>query len=128
MWRLCRDAVVAQLAQPLYEYYRASGDVDAAVAVVGLAESVLTENRTREAPGDVTGYSHNPHFKKTSGYHVLIAPAVLYAYELTEDPCFLEQRRAMYRQTIREKSINAINNCYWNVPALLYYLKRYDHD
>lgn len=117
--------MVAQLAEPLYEYYRHSGDIDAAIGVVGLAESMLTENCTRETPGDVYGYSHNPHFKKTSGYHVLIAPAILYAYELTGDDVFLRHGRAMYAQTIREKSVNAINNCYWNTPTLLYYLKRF---
>ncbi|MFC1718108.1 beta-L-arabinofuranosidase domain-containing protein [Candidatus Poribacteria bacterium] len=117
--------MVAQLAQPMYEYYRSSGDVDAAMAVVGMAESMIMENCTRGVPGDVYGYSHNPHFKKTSGYHVLIAPAILYAYELTGDDAFLEHGRAMYAQTIQEKSVNAINNCYWNVPTLLYYLKRF---
>jgi len=117
--------MVAQLAEPLYEYYRHSGDIDAAIAVVGLAESILTENCSRTVLGDVYGYSHNPHFKKTSGYHVLIAPAILYAYELTGDKWFLEHARAMYAQTILEKSVNAINNCYWNTPTLLYYLKRF---
>ena len=117
--------MVAQLAQPLYEYYRESGEVDAAIGVVGLAESILAENCTRGVPGDVFGYSHNPHYKKNSGYHILIAPAVLYAGELTGDEFFLEQGRAMYAQTIRENTVNSINNCYWNTPTLLYYLKRF---
>ena len=113
----------AQLAEPLYDYYCQSGDVEAAIGVVGLAESILTENRTRDVPGDVHGYSHNPHFNKTSSYHILIAPAVLYAYELTGDPYYLKHGRAMYRQTLRENTVNAITNCYWNTPTLLYYLK-----
>lgn len=115
----------AQLAEPMYEYYRCSGDIEAAIAVVGLAESILTENRTRDVPGDVYGYSHNPHFKKTAGYHVLIAPAVLYAYELTGDAFFLDNARAMYAQMIREQQLNSVRNCYWNAPTLLYYLQRY---
>jgi hypothetical protein len=48
-----------------------------------------------------------------------------YAYELTGDKWFLEHARAMYAQTILEKSVNAINNCYWNTQTLLYYLKRF---
>ncbi len=83
------------------------------------------ENCSRTVLGDVYGYSHNPHFKKTSGYHILIASAILYAYELTGDEWFLQHARAMYAQTIRENSVNAINNCYWNTPTLLYYLKRF---
>jgi len=114
--------MVAQLAEPMYDYYRQSGDRAAAVAVVGMAESILAENRTRGVPGDVFGYSHNPHFKKTSNYHILIAPAILYAYELTKDPEFLRQARAMYAQTIQENTVNSIMNCYWNTPTLLYFL------
>ena len=114
-----------QLSEPMYHYYRQSGDVDAAIAVVGLAESILTENRTRDVPGDVYGYSHNPHFKKTANYHVLIAPAILYAYELTGDEYYLTNARAMYRQMIREKNVNGMRNCYWLAPTLLYYLDRY---
>ena len=120
--------MVAQLAEPMYDYYRQSGDVDAAVAVVGLAESIIAENCTRGVPGDVYGYSHNPHFKKTSGYHILIAPTIMYAYELTGDPQFLTHAEAMYEQTIREGTVNSIVNCYWNTHTLLYYLNRYGHD
>jgi hypothetical protein len=117
--------MVAQLAEPLYEYYRHSGDVDAAVAVVGLAESILTENASRDVLGDVHGYSHNPRYEKTSRYHILIAPAILYAYELTGDGWFLEHARAMYAQTVREETVNPITNCYWNTPTLLHYLRRF---
>ena len=117
--------MVAQLAEPMYYYYRQSGDVEAAVAVVGMAESILTENRTRGVPGDVHGYSHNPHYTKNSGYHTLIAPAILYAYELTGDEYYLQQARAMYTQMIAERSINHVQNCTWNTPTLLYYLQRY---
>lgn len=117
--------MVAQLSEPLFEYYCHSADVRAAEAVVGLAESILTENASRTVPGDVFGYSHNPHYKKTSNYHILIAPAVLYAYELTGDAFYLEAARAMYRQTLREGTVNSVVNCYWNTPTLLYYLKRY---
>ena len=117
--------MVAQLSQPLYEYYRFSGDIDIAKAVVGLAESMITENCERSKLGDIYGYSHNPHFGKTSGYHILIAPAILCAYELTGEESFLKHGVAMYKQTIAERTVNSINNCYWNTPSLLYYLKRF---
>lgn len=115
----------AQLAESLYLYYRQSGDVDAAIALVGLAESILSENRNREVPGDVFGYSHNPQFGKSGDYHVLIAPAVLHAYELTGDPDYLNHAWAMYRQMIRDRKLNSVRNCYWPAPTLLYYLQRY---
>ena len=117
--------MVAQLAEPMYYYYRQSGDVDAAVAVVGMAESILAENRTREVPGDVHGYSHNPHYAKNSNYHALIAPAILYAYELTGDEYYLTQARAMYAQMLENRTIESVQNCAWNTPTLLYYLQRH---
>lgn len=117
--------MVAQLMEPLFDYYRQSGDLAAAEAVVGMAESILAENRTRGVDGDVYGYSHNPHFKKNSTYHILIAPAVLYAHELTGDDEFLKQGRAMYNQTIAEGTVNSVMNCYWNTHTLLYCLKQY---
>jgi len=83
------------------------------------------ENCERSRLGDIYGYSHNPHFGKTSGYHILIAPAILYAYELTGDESFLRHGVAMYKQTIEERTVNPINNCYWNTPTLIYYLKRF---
>ena len=91
---------------------------------MGMAESILAENRTRGVDGDVHGYSHNPHFAKNSSYHILIAPAVLYAGELTGDNEFMKQGRAMYNQTIAEGTVNSVMNCYWNTHTLLYYLER----
>ncbi len=117
--------MVAQLMEPMYDYYRQSGDLAAAEAVVGMAESILAENRTRGVDGDVYGYSHNPHFKKNSTYHILIAPAVLYAHELTGDDEFLKQGRAMYNQTIAEDTVNSVMNCYWNTHTLLYYFEQF---
>ncbi|MCC6445347.1 MAG: glycoside hydrolase family 127 protein [Armatimonadetes bacterium] len=112
-----------QLAEPLYLYYRRSGDLDAARLVVGLCESIVCEDMTPGVPGDFFGYSHNPQFGKTSGYHVLIAPSMLYAYDLTGDPEFLACARGAYEQTVREKTVNSVVNCYWNTPTLLYFLK-----
>jgi hypothetical protein len=112
-----------QLAEPLYHYYRQSGDLDAAQLVVGMAESLIAEDMTPDVPGDFYGYSHNPHFQKTSNYHVLIAPSIAYAYDLTGDEEFLRCARAAYEQTLRESSVNSVVNCYWNTPALLWFLR-----
>ncbi|MCA9431426.1 MAG: hypothetical protein KC940_13020, partial [Candidatus Omnitrophica bacterium] len=115
--------MVAQLMEPLYIFYEATGDLQAASLMVGLADSILAENQTRGVPGDIHGYSHNPHFTKNSGYHVLIAPCLFYAYELTGDESFKEAGQAAWEQTVREGTINSVINCFWNTPALLYYLR-----
>ena len=117
--------MVAQLMEPMYLYYRQSGDLDAANALVGLAESMIAENTSDEGPGDFFGYSHNPHYKKTSNYNVLIAPAMGYAWELTGDAAFAESMRDAYRRTVAEKTVNWVANCYWNTPTLLYYLREF---
>ena len=113
----------AQLAESMYYYYRQSGDVEAAIAVADLAESILTEDCNRAVPGDVFGYSHNPHFAKTAAYHVLIAPTVFYAYELTGDEFYAKHGQAMWAQMIRGKDVNGVRNCYWLAPTLLYYMQ-----
>ena len=115
--------MVVQLVEPLYLYYRESGNLDAAKMVVGLADSILCENQVRGVPGDIHGYSHNPHYKKNSGYHVLIAPSLFYAYELTGKEEFLEAGWAAWEQTVREDTINDVQNCLWNAPTLSYYLQ-----
>jgi hypothetical protein len=114
----------AQLMEPLYLYYRQSGDLDAANAVVGLAESLMFENTTGAGPGAFEGYSHNPHFRPMdSSYNILIAPAIGYAWELTGDGRFAAAMRDAYARTVAEKTINWVANCYWNTPTLLYYLE-----
>jgi hypothetical protein len=117
--------MVAQLMEPMYLYYRYSGDVEAARAVVGLAESIMAENTAADGPGAFEGYSHNPHFRPMgSGYHILIAPAIGYAWELTRDPAFAAAMRDAYERTVADSTINPVVNCYWNTPTLLYYLKQ----
>ena len=117
--------MAAQLAKPMFEYYELSGDADAAIAVTGMAESILAENRTRGVYGDIYGYSHNPHFQKTSNYHILIAAIMGYAHECTGSEEFLRHLRAMYRQTIAEESVNPVGNCYWETPTVLHYLEQH---
>jgi len=113
----------AQLAEPLYYYYRQSGEVNAAIAVAGLAESILTEECDRTVPGDVYGYTFNPHnWYKNTNYHVLIAPTVFYAYELTGDEFYLIQGRAMWAKMLQARDVNYVRNCYWLAPTLLYYV------
>ena len=118
--------MVAQLMEPLYIYYRETGDLQAASLMVGMADSILAENQTRGVPGDIHGYSHNPHFRKNSGYHVLIAPCLFYAYDLTGDETFKEAAIAAWEQTVREGTINSVLNCFWNTPALVHYLRHLD--
>ncbi len=117
--------MIAQLGWPLYQWYRATGDVQAAQALVGLAESIVCENTDWDRPGTVSGYSHNPHFGASATYDLLIIPIIFAAYELTEDPFFLESAKAQWERWTREKAFDSPLNCYWNTPWLVWYLGRY---
>ena len=117
--------MAAQLARPLYLWYRATGDVQAAQVLVGLAESVVCENTDWDQPGVVSGYSHNPRYAVTASYDLLIIPMILAAYELTEDPFFLDAAKAQWERWTRETAFDSPLNCYWNTPWLVWYLKQY---
>lgn len=117
--------MAAQLARPLYWWYRTTGDVQAAQAVVGLAESIICENTNWDEPGVVSGYSHNPHYAVTANYDLLILPVIFAAYELTEDPFFLDAAKAQWARWMKEKQFDSPLNCYWNTPWLVWYLKHH---
>ncbi|NIA15907.1 MAG: hypothetical protein GWP08_17735 [Nitrospiraceae bacterium] len=117
--------MVAQIARPLYLWYHATGDVKAAQALVGLAESIICENTDWDDPGVVSGYSHNPHFDVSANYDLIILPIIFAAYELTEDPFFLDAAKAQWARWIREKAFDSPLNCHWNTPWLVWYLREY---
>lgn len=116
--------MVAQAARPLYLWYRMTGDVDAAQALVALAESIVCENTLWDKPGEVSGYSHNPHYEMSSNYDLIIIPMIFAAYELSGDTFFRDAAQAQWERCIREKKFDSPLNCYWNTPWLAYYLKQ----
>jgi hypothetical protein len=115
----------AQVMRPLYMYYRLTGDMTAADALVALAEAIIEEAISPDEQRVMWGYSTNPRFNPTEGYNVLIAPGIAYAYELTGNPEFLAVARLLYERAIAGRSIEGPLNCSWNTPTLLYYIHQY---
>jgi len=117
--------MVAQAARPLYWWYYLSGDIEAAQALVGLAESIVCENTDWDAPGVVAGYSHNPQYGVSAVYDPLIIPVIFAAYEFTEDPFFLDAARAQWQRWVGSEDFDSVFNTYWNTPWLIWYLDCY---
>jgi len=117
--------MISQMGGALYRYYHLTGDVRAAQALVGLAESIICENTDWDGPGSVSGYSYNPHYVMTASYDPTIVPVIFAAYELTEDEFFLEAATAQWNRFASKQSWKSIFGCHWNVPWLTWYLKTY---
>jgi hypothetical protein len=115
----------AQLGRSLYRWYHATGDIEAAQALVALAESMILENTAGE-DGEMNGYSHNPRLATTANYDLLILPVLFAAYELTDDKFFLKAATAQYHRYCREQPAPAIFNTYAHTPWLAWYLDIYD--
>lgn len=118
--------MMAQLARPLYLWYRATGDLQAAEALVGMADSIVCENTDWDTPGAVSGYSHNPHYPPSSNYDLIVLPVIFTAYELTQDPFFLDAAKAQWERLTAAKTFDSPLNCFWNTPWLMNCLKRYN--
>ena len=118
--------MAAQLARPLYWWYRMTGDVEAAQALVGLAESILCENTDWDEPAVLSAYSYNPRYTNTPSYSLLILPLFFAAYELTEDAFFREAAEAQWRRWLESDECDSPLNTYWNTPWLLHYLHQYE--
>ena len=90
-----------------------------------VAESIVCEDTDWDHPGVVSGYSHNPRYPVTAKYDLLIIPMIFAAYELTEDPFFLEAATAQWNRVTATRGFGSIFNCYYHTPWLVWYLKTY---
>ena len=117
--------MAAQMARPLYRWYRMTGDVAAAQLLVALAESTVCENTVAGEPGNVTGYSFNPRYATTAEYDPLILPMIFAAHELTGAPFFLKAATDQYHRWCKSGSMPSLFNTYWNTPWLAWYLEKY---
>lgn len=117
--------MAAQLARPLYWWYALTGDVEAAQALVALAESMICENTDWDNPGVVSAYSHNPRYAVTARYDLMVVPMILAAHELTEDSFFLDAAKAQWRRWLDAGEFDSVFNVYWNTPWLMWQLHRF---
>lgn len=117
--------MAVQAARPLYWWYRLTGDVEAAQAVVAIAESIICENTCWERPGHMDGYSHNPRFPRTARYDLLILPVLFAAHDLTGDDFFRDAAIAQWERWQSAREFDHVFNAYWNLPWLLWHLEKH---
>jgi hypothetical protein len=118
--------MAAQLAEPMYMYWRITGDADAAGAIVAFAESVICEDKEPDEPGNFTGYSHHPQTDPSPTYNMLLAPMMMYAHDISGDDYFLTCARGAYDLFIRRLTQKPRTVIFWNVPTLLYFLREWE--
>jgi len=110
--------MIAQLAGPLYRWYIATGDLEAAQMLVALADAIICENPPWDQPGTMSGYSHNPRFETTAAYDPLIIPVLFAAYELSEDPYYLDAAKAQWNRWAADPAFDSVFNTFWHTPWL----------
>ena len=113
----------AQLARSLYLWYRATGDVAAAEALVGLADAILCENVPWDAPGSVAPLQDGDAAVDARN-DLLILPMLFAAYELTEDTFFQEQARKLLERWQQKKPAASPLYGFWHTPWLASYLRK----
>lgn len=96
-WRCITPGLDSMYAHNVYEYYRLTGDVDAARLVVAIADSVYAESMLpqEEAIGSFLFYVR---YGRNARYYTQMAMLFYMAYDLTEDVRFLRAGRAAFER------------------------------
>ena len=78
----------------VYEYYRLTGDIDAAQMVVAMADSVYAESMLPQEEG-IGSFVFYVRYSRNSWYYTQMAPLFHMAYDLTDDIRFLRRLRGI---------------------------------
>jgi hypothetical protein len=82
-------------AHDIYEYYRLTGDLQAAQLVVAIADSVYAESMLPQEEG-LGSFIFYVHYSRNSWYYTQMALLFHMAYDLTGDLRFLRAGRAAF--------------------------------
>ncbi|MCC6443678.1 MAG: hypothetical protein IT210_09520 [Armatimonadetes bacterium] len=94
-WRCISAGLDSMYALNIYEYYRLTGDVDAARLVVAIADSVYAESMLPQEEG-IGSFLFYVRYSRGSWYYTQMALLFHMAYDLTGDPRFLRAGRAAF--------------------------------
>ncbi len=94
-WRCISAGLNSMYAANIYEYYRLTGDVDAAQMVVAIADSVYAESMLPQEEG-LGSFLFYVRYSRGAWYYTQMALLFHLAYDLTEDRRFLRAGRAAF--------------------------------
>jgi hypothetical protein len=94
-WHVICPTLDSMYAQNVYDYYRLTGDPDAAQLIVAIADSVYSESMLpqEEALGSIIYYVR---YSRNAYYYQQMAMLFHMAYDLTGDERFLRAGRAVF--------------------------------
>ena len=96
-WRCVSAGLDSMYGHDVYEYYRLTGDVDAAQMVVAMADSVYAESMLPQEEG-IGSFLFYVRYSRSSWYYTQMALLFHMAYDLTEDIRFLRAGRAAFER------------------------------
>jgi hypothetical protein len=96
-WRCISAGLDSMYALNIYEYYRLTGDLDAAQLVVAIADSVYAESMLPQEEG-IGSFIFYVRYSRGSWYYTQMAMLFHSAYDLTSDIRFLRAGRAGYER------------------------------
>jgi hypothetical protein len=122
-WRCISAGLDSMYAHNVYEYYRLTGDVDAARLVVAIADSVYAESMLPQEEG-LGSFLFYVRYGRNSWYYPQMAMLFCMAFDLTGDKRFLRAGRAAFaryllcRDADGQPFYQPFNNFGWLDPEL----------
>jgi hypothetical protein len=114
-YRCVSAGLDSMYAHNIYEYYRLTGDVDAARLVVAVADSVYAESMLPQKEG-IGSFLFYVRYDRGSWYYTQMAMLFYMAYDLTGDVRFLRAGRAAFDRYLFAPSYQNWANFGWLDP------------
>jgi len=96
-WRCISAGLDSMYGINVYEYYRLTGDLDAAQLVIAIADSIYAESMLPQKEG-IGSFLFYVRYSRSSWYYTQMALLFHIAYDLTEDIRFLRTGRAAFER------------------------------
>jgi len=109
----------AFLGRSLYRWYGLSGDLEAAQALVALADAIVAEHMPADAPPRFGG--GRAEATEPVAFALLVAPLLHAAGELTGDALYTAKAQEALARVEATKSPGSVFDLWLNVPWLLHY-------